>query len=279
MPVTAVQRRPCRYRTSYPLEELEVVLADGSHLALVRKDLRRAALDETARRAKPSFLHDPRREIEAYRLLAPYRLGTPALYDHGDDWVLLEKVEGSELWQIGELEVWQRAARWLAELHMLFADAAPGSPHLLRYDARFYRRWAERAHQFAGPSVDRIVSCYDAIIDRLCGLDVTFVHGEFYPSNVLVAGSRIAPVDWETAAVGPGLVDLAALATGTWTAAERAAIVAAYGEVDPEALDCCRLHIAVQWLGWSRSWIPPAEHAHDWLSEAADAATRLGLLS
>ncbi len=38
-----------------------------------------------------------------------------------------------------------------------------------------------------------------------------------------------------------------------------------------------RLYIAVQWLGWSRDWSPPAEHAHDWLSEALSLAEELEL--
>lgn len=40
-------------------------------------------------------------------------------------------------------------------------------------------------------------------------------------------------------------------------------------------LDDCRLHIAVQWLAWSLEWTPPAEHAHDWVSEAISVADRI----
>ena len=39
----------------------------------------------------------------------------------------------------------------------------------------------------------------------------------------------------------------------------------------------CRLHIAIQWLGWARSWNPPAEHVQDWLQEAFLNASLLGL--
>jgi N utilization substance protein B len=42
-------------------------------------------------------------------------------------------------------------------------------------------------------------------------------------------------------------------------------------------LDCCRLHQAVQFLGWSRNWSAPPEHAQDWLDEALAVATRLRL--
>jgi hypothetical protein len=43
------------------------------------------------------------------------------------------------------------------------------------------------------------------------------------------------------------------------------------------ALDHCRLHLAVQWLGWSPGWSPPPEHAQDWLGEALGLAEKLGL--
>jgi hypothetical protein len=78
------------------------------------------------------------------------------------------------------------------------------------------------------------------------------------------------------AAVGAGLVDLAALVTG-WTGEERAAILAAYRGVDDLALAACRLHLALQWLGWSTDWTPPPAHAYDWLGEVREAAERLGL--
>ena len=47
-PITGLERRPCAYRTSFALEELDVALADGSALRLMFKDLSRACLDEDA---------------------------------------------------------------------------------------------------------------------------------------------------------------------------------------------------------------------------------------
>jgi aminoglycoside phosphotransferase len=277
-PVAVLRSRPSSYRTSHRLEELDISLEDGSLLELVRKDLRRTELDGAVRRAKPAFLYDPRREIDAYRLLAGHDLGTPQLYDHGEDWLLLERVRGVELYQVGDIETWQQAARWLATLHERFAPAPPDSPHLLRYTADFYRGWAVRARRIEGAAaLGAIVARYDAVVERLCALPVTLIHGEFYASNVLVDGGRTAPVDWEMAGIGPGLIDLAALTSGAWSDDERTSIASAYGVFDQEAFECCRLHLALQWLGWSREWVPPAAHAHDWLGEARRAAERLQL--
>ena len=43
----------------------------------------------------------------------------------------------------------------------------------------------------------------------------TIVHGEYYPRNILYRDGQIFPVDWESAAVGPGEIDLATL-TEAW---------------------------------------------------------------
>jgi thiamine kinase-like enzyme len=92
----------------------------------------------------------------------------------------------------------------------------------------------------------------------------------------------VAAVDWEQAGIGPGLVDLAALTAGRWGEADRAEIAAAYAatagsDFDVGALEACRLHLALQWLGWSPGWTPPVDHRQDWLEEAVKAAARLGL--
>jgi aminoglycoside phosphotransferase (APT) family kinase protein len=204
-------------------------------------------------------------------------LGTPAVFAHGDDWLLLEKVEGTELWQVGDLEQWKAVARWLKRFHTLFAVSPPASQRLINYDAACFRSWVQRAHRLFGSALDGIVAAHDAVVETLCRMPVTFIHGDFYASNVLVAAGRVAAVDWEMAGVGPGLLDLVALSSGTWIDDEREAIIAAYGEVDPVELDCCRLQVALQWLGWSSSWSPPREHARDWLADVNAAATRLGL--
>jgi aminoglycoside phosphotransferase (APT) family kinase protein len=268
-PVTRVERRPYAYETSYPLEELEVTLEDGRELHLLRKDLRAAPA------GRPAFLHDPAREIETYRrVLDVAGLGTPAFYGAVDDQLFIEKVEGRELWQVGDLDVWLRVAGWLARMHDAL-DGQAGEPHLLRYDGDFLRLWLVRAQEIAG-DLGLVAEVYDDVVERLLALPQGLIHGEFYPSNILVAEERICPVDWELAASGPRLLDLAALATG-WSDDDERAIVAAYGDVPDEALDSCRLHLAVRWLGWARGWTPPAEQARDWRREAQAVAERLAV--
>jgi Ser/Thr protein kinase RdoA (MazF antagonist) len=311
--IASIARRPFEYRTSFVLEELDVVFTDGRILRLLAKNVARSALTEIARRAKPIFLHNPLREIQTYqRILNPAALGTPRCYGAvigpaaDRYWLIIERIPGAELRLIGEIEQWRSAARWLAALHARFesddeqASVRTTAP-LVIYDRTLYQTWRERALAFSSgwTAKDRheltwLSERYETVIERLLSLPATFIHGEFYASNVLVeqtaSGWRVAPVDWEMAAIGPGLIDLAALTAGSWSEDDRRSLVAAYCEtrISSQAthatlnammtdLAYCRLHLAVQWLGWSACWTPPSEHTHDWLGEAVRLASELQL--
>ena len=283
-----ISYRPYAFGTSFPLVEVDVRLGDGSVSRMLAKNVSRASLDPTTLRVKPEIVHDARREIDVYeRILAGAGLGTPAYHGSAGSWLLLEHIAGAELWQVGEIETWEEAARWLARMHERLREAR--SPHLLSYDAAYLRGWLERAEAFVGgATLARVGAHYDELVDALLALPRSFVHGEFYPSNILVAdtvhGLRVAAVDWEMAGVGPSLLDLSALTTGRWSDEVVRRLAAAYegraGEPSSElveALDLCRLHLAVQWLGWSSSWSPPPEHDHDWLGDLERLVDKLGL--
>lgn len=302
-----IRRSPYEYRTSFPLERLDLTLNDGANLSLLFKQLDWDALGDDARLAKPGFLHDPLREPAVYgSVLASAPPGPPRYYgsaadpERGRHWLFIEWVDGRELFQVGDLRPWEAAAGWLAGMHRRLAgelDRHRASGRLLEYDRTHYGRWAERARRFAhapgqpgsrAVSVDRLIARYEPAIEELEAMPTTVIHGEFYASNVLVAGDaanpRVSPVDWELAAAAPGLVDLAALISGDWSENDRKAIVSAYrsgiapSTFSARQLDLARLSLAVQWLGWTDpSWEPPADQRHDWLGEALALAERLEL--
>ena len=312
LPRRIVSLKRCAYEcgSSFWLEELSIKFRNGETLIAMFKDLSWSSMSPEGRRAKPVFLYDGAREIEVYRLLlAKDRLGTPAYYGSVIDdaqkrfWLFTEKVDGPELYQTGDLSVWEQVARWLARFHRDFPHPGLSIPceveqHLIDYDKSYFGQWIDRALAFdtrrqAGTSeLHRLAQRYDDVLDVLLSLPTSLIHGEFYASNVLTTTSsgclRIAPVDWEMAAVGPGLIDLAALVSGNWSAENRQQIAGAYYEESyrhySQRFDdfwrlCqyCRLHLAVQWLGWSADWSPPADHRHDWLAEALMLAGELQL--
>ena len=298
--VVSVERRPHPYRTSFPLEEVDVVLDDGARVAMVFKDLRFDGLDRRARQAKDSR-HDPRREMEAYRLLEGAGLDTPRLFGEtsapGEDrhWLLIERIPGVPLWQIGNWRVWRAAAAWLATMHRRFRrlKPRPGSSMLL-YDGAWARDAMRRALQHASGQSRKtlldVESGFRPVVDWLDRVPTTLVHGDFHASNVLVdvtrTPPRIAPADWELAGIGPGLLDLASLTAGRWSAPDRDAVVSAYASSAHRAIDGefladlerCRLLNALSLLAVGPDWRSPPEHQHDWLGVATTAAERLGVI-
>jgi hypothetical protein len=313
--IEALVRAPSPYRSSFALEDLDVCLNGGIELALVFKNVGWSALPPDFRGGKPEFLYRATREISVYkRLLQHASLGTATCYGtlsdrrHARYWLFLERVPGLPLYAVGEFGVWQHVARWLAGMHARFA-AQSGSLHrtsgvpLMRYDGVQYRRWIRRARPVLiaaayarskddARCIDRLLDTYDHIIERLVALPVTLIHGEFYASNILAQTAadtvRVCPVDWEMAGMGPGLLDLAALIAGSWTEAQKEALAYAYFDASVNAgmsaftpdifrtaLLCCRLHLAIQWLGWSPGWRPPPEHAHDWMYETLHLSREL----
>jgi len=305
--VRALRRRPSIYSSSVVLEEVSVQFDDGTDLELVLKDLSPSGTLDSSRGVKPSFVMDPAREVETYRLILAGRPGVAACYAAVVDrfrqhyWLLLEKVPGVELYQVGEIDIWQAVACWLAELHVwgsTIPESTKAEAHLLRHTARVYQRWMDRAVAHAADrqpltAVRWLAERHGRVIEHLLSLPLTFIHGECYASNVLVQTQpslRVCPIDWEMAALGPGLMDIAALTAGSWTYTDRDRIAETYRRAleytapgllglgaFTTALESCRFQLAVQWLGWSDSWRPPREHATDWLAEALAAADKLGL--
>jgi hypothetical protein len=313
--IKSLRRRRSAYSSSSTLENLDVQLDTGKRLRLVFKDLSPRSQLITARQVRPLFLYQPRREIEIYRrILDSRKLDTPLFYGAIEDpeqeryWLFLERVDGPLLWQRGRLDLWEQAARWLARFHSEFAAASSDEPsldHVLSYDERLFSVWLTRAENFLSqkyaarsPHLWRrfynVTNRYDEVIKRLLELPTTFIHGEFFPSNIILRetsrGWRICPVDWEIAALGPGLIDLAALTAGNWTREQKTKLVRAYSDaLEPcngwppampelmEAVDYCHLHLSMQLLGWSSDWSPPERHYQNWLGEAFRLAGSLGL--
>jgi hypothetical protein len=303
-------RSPFPYRTSYPIEYLKVYFHEGTELDVIFKNLSWHSLTETTQKAKPEFLYNPLREINVYKKLLSLNKSDTAIYygsivESSLDryWLFLEKIPGIELYQVGDLSFWQQVARWIARFHVSYyglMEQIGCEVNLLMHDAHYYQRWITRAKNFVYQDkltamrlrMEWLAERYDKAVDYLISLPRTFIHGEFYPSNILIQTLenelRICPIDWEMASIGPGLMDLAALIAGNWNEMDKALITDAYQrELSSHimvhekefntALMCCQLAVAVQWLGWSPHWTPPPEHSQDWLKQACNLAEGLRL--
>jgi aminoglycoside phosphotransferase (APT) family kinase protein len=297
---------PSSAGSSARLSDIEIELDRGEVLRLILKGVGRRDRLPGAPSRLARGLRDPRREIAVYeRLLADADLDTPRLYASVQDpavdrfWLFLERIEGTELRWAVEPAMLPSVATWLARAHKRLSHVEAAGVPLVRHDAAYYRRWLDRARR-ADLSVGGsrrqalawIARHYGSVVDTLTALPQTVIHGEFYPSNIVVDDSRpdgrIAVVDWEMAGIGPAVIDLAALVAGRYPEDVRRSMLEAYRSTIPtaqgawrdatedEPLLYARLHLAIQWLGWARGWSPPAEQRHDWLAEAIEIGERLG---
>jgi aminoglycoside phosphotransferase (APT) family kinase protein len=281
---------PYLYATSFHLDEVVVEFEDGQRDVLIRKDFDRSRMLVEARDHRPVAEHDLTREIQTYRrVLAPAGIGPPcraSVIDPlaGRFWLFLEKVPGVELWQIGDIEVWEDVVRWLSELHATHrppTNEIAGAADLPVLDANWFTRTVTRACTSLESSADPRAA---TLRRGLVGLDLavalgalprTLVHGELYASNVLVGWPcerlTVWPVDWETAALGTALIDLAAISSG-WDAATQQRLVDAYGALPGSQRDLllCRLHLALRCIAWPNAWEPPVEHRQDWIGSAVE---------
>src|SRR5690606_25381172 len=121
--IAAIVRRPSPYASTARLEEVDVRLTDGTVLRLTHKDLRPDALADGARAVRPAGLADPAREPLVYReLLEPAGIGTPrclcaeADAVAGRHFVVIDRIDGLQLCDVGDPATWDAAARWLARL-------------------------------------------------------------------------------------------------------------------------------------------------------------------
>lgn len=264
----AIRAEPHAYRTSHELVELDLELADGSVFPAVVK--------ETARPLprRPRFVQRPGREASVYaHLLEPRRPWAPRFLAAVSTHLVVERIDASPLWQLETASVAASLGAAVRAAHNALAPHVDAS-FLERPDRRYWDRWFRRACAVA-PALSRLQDAHAASVQLLLAERRIVIHGELYPSNVLVRGEDLLFVDWEVAAAAPAVVDIAAATTG-WDGEATRVFLDSYGEIDPCALAAARLHLAFRWLGWSAAWVPPREHARDWQQDAFEIASVLG---
>jgi hypothetical protein len=251
-------------------EDVEVRLADGRELTL---------------------FFTAQCEVETWRrLLAPAGVG-PRLFGSGKGWLLVQRAAGVDLAHVSMPGPWELTAGWLGRMHGHFHRAGrlqETNPYLLELGRSWFAAWCGRALVTLACSPDprarrllRALEHYHRVTRELAALPLTLVHGDLRPANVLVdvAHRRVWARNWASAAVGPGVLDLAML-TEPVTDDERARMLRIYARasktrVSAVDLDRCRLHLALQAIGRSAAQRSP--QAHDRVGEALVLAEGLEL--
>ena len=272
-PIVGFEREPSPATTSYESEVLSVTLACGEGFSLFLKDFGHSRLPKDALGERRE------RELGVYRdLIGRAGVGTARYYGalwnerRRRYWLLLELVEGVEL-RSCDVELWPLAAGWLGRMQGYFAHLGLDGRYdfLQRHDADFFRSRGRRAvnsaarfsAELAG-RLTKVVDRYERLIDVMASQPQTLVHGAYRPGNILMdtrrSPPRICPVDWELAAIGSPLYDLAFFSDGfeppvldrIWRAYRDEATKAGLLLPEPDEMrhvvDCFRLFRVMAWL-------------------------------
>jgi aminoglycoside phosphotransferase (APT) family kinase protein len=114
------------------------------------------------------------------------------------------------------------AAAWIGRFHRQ-ATRELGRPELgflARYDREHIWSWMSRAqrqateHGLSLPWLTDLAGRFEGMVTELTSDPPAVIHGEFYPLNILASDAHIHPIDWESAGIGPGEIDLASLVMG-----------------------------------------------------------------
>ena len=216
-PIAVVDRTPA-LTGSFPKEVVRCRLHDGREVKLFCKYSapRFEAFGHRRGIAYEAMIYE--RVLEVSGLSAPTRAGWFHDERTGEAWLMLAYLEHgcrtTERWN--EIDM---AARWLGEFHRRHegADSEERFAFLIRYDRAYYEGWAERTLDFSThlhgprPWLPALCSAFSINITQMTAATQTVVHGEYTVHNVMLKGPDVYPVDWESAAIGAGEIDLACL--------------------------------------------------------------------
>lgn len=219
---TIMEREPAPHASTFPGELLTCQMTDGSQRLVLSKYSTQNSHSAEGRGRGLAY------EAFVYRdLLSQSELRCPELfgyYQHpvsGEIWLFIEYVANAV--RLDETpRPWESvtsAVEWAARFHAERAERLNVAPPDLRaYDEAYYLRWSDRVAGFAQGDdlawLRKVCEIFERHIAVLTDASQTVIHGEFTVHNVLCTGSSICPVDWESAAIAPGLIDLASLTEG-----------------------------------------------------------------
>jgi aminoglycoside phosphotransferase (APT) family kinase protein len=275
--IQAVQRERFPFIGSYDCDLVTVRLSTGEEFRLFLKDYRNSQKSKDG----PQLRRE--RELRVYRdLLSQAEFGTPKYYgsvwDPSEEmfWILLEFVDGVIV-KDHDVEYGILAAQWLARMQSFFVqhqEMLGSCDFLIRQDAEFFRSKAQLSLINVGqisPSaahlLAQILRAYEPVIELLKTAPFTLVHGGFIPWHILLdfkqQPTRVCAIDWELAAIGPTLYDLAYFTDGM-EPEPRDRILDAYRQAAIQygvplstktqmlyILNCLRLHRIFDWLSRS----------------------------
>ncbi len=291
--LTLLGREATPYATTFPCEIVTCRIGRGKPRRLFCKYT--AGIDYTGHGHRGGVGH----EIAAYRhILAQTNKFRPRFYggytdsETGQYWLFLEYLEGSlRVGKLNDPAAMGKTAQWIAQFHVATQRLlCHDDLHFLRrYDKDYYLGWIRRTVDFAGPRYRKSSWLRDLhahaedFLSPLLNSTPAVIHGEYYQHNILFHRGHICPIDWESAAVGEGLIDLACLTDG-WESKIADVCKATYVRTRwpqgvpadfERVLKAARLYMTVRWLGDDPDFTRSADARRYW-TQLQDLVTELG---
>ena len=232
-------------------------------------------------------------EAEVYRrVLGPLGVSTPTFHSAtvnpitGETTLLIDFFD--DAMRLNKVSRAAPAARWIGKFHRLNEPRVSSlDPLLKRYDVAYYLGWPQRALNFSPeasrPELEELAREFETLSAELLSGPATIIHGEYYPANILVREQTIYPVDWESAAIAAGEIDLASVTEG-WPEEDKQASRAEYCAARWPAgapagferrLAIAEIYLAFRWMGDRPEWAK-GKIAESYLQRLRDARERLG---
>jgi thiamine kinase-like enzyme len=271
--VEIVERQPSVYASTYPLEILTCKFSDGKERKIIcKRQVKHRPASGHGHRGGVAYEATIYREILQHaQVPTPQFIGAYSDVRTQEIWLFLEYLEDSN--HLNKLDVQQgllSAARWLGQFHAANEKRVPSKEYyfLSRYDAEYYAGWTARTLEYTHSSQEQfpwlqsVCNEFMKLIELLLSEPLTVIHSEFYPRNILVSNGNVYPVDWESAAIAAGEIDLACLTEG-WGSdvvreCESTYQRARWPSGSPDAfsvkLDVARMYQEFRWLGDREQW-------------------------
>ncbi len=292
--VAIIQRQFSVRASSYPSEIVTCRFEDGREQRIMCKYSAGFSHNSHGHRGGVWYESEVYRHVlQGIELTLPTFHGTHRDPSTGETWIFLEYLDDAvRVTKTPDQSAMSLAARWVGQFHaaneLRLADI--NMCFLNRYNVEFYVGWSRRTLLLAGdlleryPWMKRIHDRYHRVVEQFLTQGVTIIHSEFYPGNVLFRAGAVYPVDWESAAIAPGEIDLASL-TEKWPEigeqCEREYKQARWPMALPDEFDdrlaAARLYLGFRWLGERAEWT--TDEALSWrFDQLYSAAERLALL-
>lgn len=219
-PIKIISRNSFYESSTFPVEIVTCKTADGKNISLFCKYLGGMGPNNYGHRGGVEY------EAKVYsRILNKTSIskikyfGQCKISDTDDALLVLEYIgETLCLHYSADLDAWEKAAEWAGKFHNYFDGKAPAFVKV--YNKEYYYIWLERfkkltyKHQENNYWLKGLLKYFEDHIEILIAGNQTIIHGEYYPKNILLKEGIIYPVDWESAAIAPGEIDLASLIEG-----------------------------------------------------------------